>query len=224
MTKLFLKVDKDLFLLDLNPTEILIISQIIEFQRNEKDCFMSDEAFSDNLGVSKSTISREIKKLEEQKIIIKSTKNTRSGRSRVMSINETTLNSLIAEAHKRDSEESAKVKLTIADSQIDDCAKVNLPIANKQIDFIKDNIKDNIKDKSKTVSPSKLVETGGAVSAQAQKPCQPKAEVIEGIEWVKMSKEEILNMCGNPQTLISLASSTSGNPRYRYQDKFIEMI
>ena len=126
MTKLFLKVDKDLFLLDLNPTEILIISQIIEFQRNEKDCFMSDEAFSDNLGVSKSTISREIKKLEEQKIIIKSTKNTRSGRSRVMSINETTLNSLIAEAHKRDSEESAKVKLTIADSQIDDCAKVKI--------------------------------------------------------------------------------------------------
>ena len=45
MTNNFLKVNKDFFKLELNPTEILILSQIEEYNRTTKDCFMSDEAF-----------------------------------------------------------------------------------------------------------------------------------------------------------------------------------
>ena len=37
MSNLFLKVDKDLFKLGLNPTQILIVSQVMEFQRNNQD-------------------------------------------------------------------------------------------------------------------------------------------------------------------------------------------
>ena len=70
MTNNFLKVNKDFFKLELNPTEILILSQIEEYNRTTKDCFMSDEVFAAQFGVSKSTISREMKILESKGFII----------------------------------------------------------------------------------------------------------------------------------------------------------
>ena len=42
----FLAVNKDFLKLGLNPTEILLLSQIDEFNRNTGDCYMSDEAFA----------------------------------------------------------------------------------------------------------------------------------------------------------------------------------
>ena len=38
-----LKVYKDLFKLGLNPTELMVLSQIIEFQVNTNDCFISND-------------------------------------------------------------------------------------------------------------------------------------------------------------------------------------
>lgn len=43
MANVFLKVDKDLFKLGLNPTQILILAQVIEFNTNTGDCFISNE-------------------------------------------------------------------------------------------------------------------------------------------------------------------------------------
>jgi hypothetical protein len=43
----FLKVDKGLFKLGLAPVDILVMSQIEEFNRTTGDCFMSDKAMAE---------------------------------------------------------------------------------------------------------------------------------------------------------------------------------
>lgn len=138
MTNLFLKVNKDLFNLKLNPTEILILSQIIEFQTNTGDCFISDKVLAENFGVSESTIKREIKNLDDLGFITRFTKNVKGGKERHITVN----------MNKID-EELTKLKLTLDTNkaQNDTCTKLNLTLDKVQNDTIKDNLKDNtIKD------------------------------------------------------------------------------
>ena len=88
MTNKFLMVSKDLFKLGLAPLEILILSQVMEYDRTTGDCFMSDKAFAEAFGVSESTVSRAIKSLVDVRgFIQKETKNIKGGRVRHMTIN-----------------------------------------------------------------------------------------------------------------------------------------
>lgn len=87
MTNIFLKVNKDLFKLQLNPTEILLLAQILEYQTNTGDFYMSDEALATNFGVSSKTISRSLTALEGKKFITRKTTNTRSGKERHITAN-----------------------------------------------------------------------------------------------------------------------------------------
>lgn len=141
LTGNFLAVNKDFFKLGLNPTEILILSQVDEFNRNTGDCYVSDETFAEMFGVSKSTISREMKVLESKGYIIRETKNVKGGKERHIKINKeaTRVNLTV------DSGEKAEVVAT----QTSNCllTNVNLPIDNKQNDSIKENIKDKEKEK-----------------------------------------------------------------------------
>lgn len=143
MKNYFLKVNKDLFKLKLNPTEILLLAQIMEFQSNTGDCFMSDEALAENFGVSKSTISRSIKSLVEKGFIARDTKNIKGGKERHITVNIDNIEKALT-----------NVNLPIVEkeeiSQTSNCllSNVNLPIVNGQNDFIKDKRKDNSKDKS----------------------------------------------------------------------------
>ena len=86
MPNLFLKVDKDLFNLGLNPTEILLLAQVIEFNTNSKECFMTDAQFAANFGVSPKTISRALDRLEKEGFIIRETKTIASKRIRPIKI------------------------------------------------------------------------------------------------------------------------------------------
>lgn len=134
MSNYFLKVDKALFGSGLNPLEILLVSQIAEFQTNTGDCFISDKTLADNFGVSESTVKRELKKLEELGYITRETKNIKGGRERHMVINKDKLTS---------------VKLSLDDSnkaQNEPCTKLKMSLDKGQNDTIKDNI-NNIKEK-----------------------------------------------------------------------------
>lgn len=146
MTNLFLKVNKDLFKLGLNPTEILLLAQIMEFNTNTGDCFMSDKAFSEAFGVSESTISRELKVLEGKGFITRTTKNVKGGKERHITINNQKIEQALT---------NSKMKLD-GDSQESNCclSKVNLPVVKPQNDLIKDNIIDNKKDKINDLLPS----------------------------------------------------------------------
>lgn len=133
MANVFLKVNKDLFKLGLNPTEILIVAQIMEFETNTGSCFISDKALAEAFGVSEKTISRTLKALEDKGIIVRDTKSAKGGKVRYMTVNKAKLRTTD--------------NLTVDNKdngQIDCYTTDNLTVDNGQNDLIKDNIKDNI--------------------------------------------------------------------------------
>lgn len=138
MTNLFLKVNKDLFNLGLNPTEILVLAQIIEFNTNTGDCFISDKALAQSFGVSEKTISRTIKALEDRGLITRDTKNIKGGKERHIKVNLNKIESCLS-----------MDKLSVdSDIQKSNClvSMDKLTNVNGQNDLIKDNIKDKEKD------------------------------------------------------------------------------
>lgn len=130
MSNNFLKVYKDLFKLGLNPTELMVLSQIIEFQVNTNDCFISNEALAEMFNVSVKTISRALTVLEGRGFITRNTKNIKGGRDRRMTANFDVIKN-----------ELTKDKLTLDDSQRSKCplTRDNLSIDKGQNDPIKDN-------------------------------------------------------------------------------------
>lgn len=78
----FLQVNKDYFGKGLNPTELLVLAQVAEFDRTTGDCFISDKAMADMFGVSEKTISRALSTLEARGLIKRETKNIKGGRER----------------------------------------------------------------------------------------------------------------------------------------------
>lgn len=138
MANYFLKVNKDLFNVGLNPTEILILSQVMEFQTNTGDCFISDKVLADNFGVSESTVKRELKKLEELGLISRDTKNVRGGKERHIKAN-------IGKIEQYTT--SAKMNLVDnSKAQNELCTSVKMSLDKGQNETIKDNT-NNIKEK-----------------------------------------------------------------------------
>ena len=119
MSNYFMKVNKELFKSGLSPLEILIVSQIEEFNINTGDCFISDATLAENFGVSESTVKRAIKALEEKGYITRETRNVKGGKVRHMRI---------AKTYK---------------CQNEPCTSVKMNFDKVQNDTIKDNIKHN---------------------------------------------------------------------------------
>lgn len=140
MTNIFLQVNKDYFQLGLNPTGILLLAQIAEYNRTTGDFFMSDKVLAEQFGVSESTVKRELKKLEEEfGFITRETKNVRGGRERHIKININKIEEKLASV-KMSLDECEKVELD--DSQGSKCtlSSVKMNLVKGQIDTIKDNI------------------------------------------------------------------------------------
>lgn len=140
MAKYFLQVDKDLFKLGLNPTEILLLSQIMEFNRTTNDCFMSDDAFGKQFGVSSKTISRALTTLESQGFIKRATKNVQKGKERHITVDLEKIEARLKELAKdkksvAGSTDSTSDKMTVAE-------RTNCPFSKGQNDLIKDKGKD----------------------------------------------------------------------------------
>lgn len=149
MTNIFLKINKDLFKLKLNPTEILILAQIMEFNTNTGDCYVTDKQFADNFSVSESTIKREIKKLDEMGYIIRETKNVKGGKERHIKIN-----------LEKIEQELTSIKLSLDDAnkaQNELYTRGNLTLVKGQNDTIKDNIKDKEKDNIENLTTTRVV-------------------------------------------------------------------
>lgn len=149
MTNLFLKVNKDFFSLGLNPTEILVLAQVMEFNTTTGDFFMSDKALAEMFGVSDKTISRAMKVLEDKGFISRSTKNIKGGKERHIAVN----------VNKID-EALTKDNLSVDATQESKCllTRDNLSVDKGQNDLIKDKRKDNLKDNSLVSNPKDKVE------------------------------------------------------------------
>lgn len=116
----FLQVDESLFKLGLNPTEILVLAKVMEYNRTTGDFFMSDAAMGEMFGVSDKTISRALKVLEDKKLIVRETKNVQKGKERHIRL--------------------PKDKMSVVE-------ETNCPLPKGQNDLIKENNKNiNIKD------------------------------------------------------------------------------
>lgn len=73
----FLQVNKDYFEDEtLTLIEMCILSQVDEFIRNNKDCYMTDEQFAKQFHVSVPTIQRALGKLEQKKLLKRNTITT----------------------------------------------------------------------------------------------------------------------------------------------------
>lgn len=131
----FLAVDKNLFGKGLKSIDILIISQIEEFERYKCQCYITNEQFSKMFGESVSTIKRTLDKLDDLKIIKRTTSfiegNGRANKQRVLSIN----NYIEWKVHNKPTKEGME------GSNID-----NGRFKNEQWKVHNEPIKDNLKD------------------------------------------------------------------------------
>lgn len=146
MTNKFMKVNKDLFTLGLTPIEILILAQVMEFNTNTGDCYISNQTLAAQFGVSEKTVSRAVANLESKGFLTRATKNVQKGKERHMS----------ADLAKIETAILTKDKMTLVDEPIEITKdklslpeKSNCPFPKGQNDPIKDNtnkinIKDNI--------------------------------------------------------------------------------
>lgn len=166
MSNYFLKVDKELFKTGLTPIEILLVSQIQEFQSNTGDCFISDKVLAENFGVSESTVSRALKGLEAKGYITRSTKNVRGGKERHLKVNpQPTTSKMPVDSGIQ----ASKCLLSTS----------NLTVDNKQNDLIKDNLKDKEKDNNSFLLPNGNKKGVALPDGKAANSPEPGAELEE---------------------------------------------
>ena len=146
MTIEFLQINKDLYKLKLDADQQYILAYVMEFNRNNRQCYMSDESFSIYLNTSTKTVSRKIKSLVDKGYITKETTNTQNGKLRYL---KPVLNKIEKDIKDYESSQGTKCPLEINEEirkgQNVCCGKDNLSIRKGQNDLIKDNLKDNRK-------------------------------------------------------------------------------
>lgn len=134
MSKDFLQVNKEwLSNKELSLLEKLIVAQINEFERNKKECYMTDKQFADAFGVSTQQVTRAMKKLADNNII---QRNTKTVSNNGQASKYRTLKAIVKSDYCL---EKGIVKNEKRNSQNDTQGIVTS-------DYIKDNLKENIKD------------------------------------------------------------------------------
>lgn len=183
MTNIFMKVNKDLFKLGLNPAEILILAQVIEFDTNTGNCFITDKQLAEQFGISESTVSREIKKLETMGFIKRDTKNVKGGKERIIKV-----------LHNNIEKKLTSVKLSVDDEEKQDLQTSNCLLTTgnllddkQQNDLIKDNLKDNLKDNNGEIEKPTALSISLQGNEEEVKPVEKKQEV----EYLKVSKAQL---------------------------------
>lgn len=167
----FLAIDKRLLGKGLNPTELLVYSQIAEYNRTTGDCFISDKTMAEMFGVSDKTISRALTALEDKKLIRRETKNVRGGKERhIFTTDKMTVDSSL---------QPTNCPLTT----------VILSIDNRQNDLIKENIiekeKDNYRVDEESLASLGLSSSTQPTGQKERKEESQKPEVMTAHEAIK---------------------------------------
>ena len=138
--ELFLKVSKNRYFdnKDLSPIDMLILSQIEEFERNEKSCFMASKTFASNFNVSEETINRSIKKLVGMQYI-NSTSHNEHKDGKIQTTREL---SIIKNKTSNQNDNSQDENASCQNDELLTCQNDS----QKDNYILKDNLKENIKD------------------------------------------------------------------------------
>lgn len=75
----YIKVNTEFFNTNLNPLEILMLSVIESFARDNKECYYTNEQFATMFNVSKTYIKSTLDNLENKNYIVRDTKVVRDG-------------------------------------------------------------------------------------------------------------------------------------------------
>ena len=154
--ELFLKVSKNRYFDDknLSPLDMLVLSQIEEFERNKKSCFMASKTFASNFNVSEETINRSIKKLVGMQYI-NSTSHNEHKDGKIQTIREL---SIIKNKTSNQNDNSQDENVSCQNDELLTCQNDSL----KDNYILKDNLKENIKDNNNNeqIEKDKYTEDG----------------------------------------------------------------
>ena len=128
MEEIFLKISKNRCFgnKDLKDIDMLVLSQIEEFERNKKPCYITNEIMANNFNCNVSTINRSIQKLVELNYI-QTKKEYKNIGGKIISTRYIYIN-------------KEKWSMQNSNSQQENVSMQN--------ELLKDNIKENIKDNS----------------------------------------------------------------------------
>ena len=149
----FLRVSTDLFKVGLNPTEILIVAKIIEYNTNTGLFHMTNAQIAELIGVSDRTVDRTLDKLEREGYITRRTDQLPDKRTRTIVFNEAVFDKKLRERQNV----GLKNSRTTICQNLDD----NLSKSNRQNDIIKEKTKEKEKDKG-VITPQVEAEQGTA--------------------------------------------------------------
>ena len=183
MTNMFMKVNKDFFKLGLNPTEILILAQVMEFNTNTGICFITDKQLAEQFGVSDKTISRSMKVLEDKGFIRRETKNVKGGKERHIFINLTNIELALS-----------KDKMSVDKEDVSNSQQTKCPLTTDKMSIDKGQnvlIKDNIKDKEKDNIGEIEKPTAFSISLQTNEEEVKPVAKKKDVEYMKVSKAQL---------------------------------
>lgn len=183
MTNMFMKVNKDFFKLGLNPTEILILAQVMEFNTNTGICFITDKQLAEQFGVSDKTISRSMKVLEDKGFIRRETKNVKGGKERHIFINLANIELALS-----------KDKMSVDKEDVSNSQQTNCPLTTDKMSIDKGQnvlIKDNIKDKEKDNIGEIEKPTALSISLQTDEEEVKPVAKKKDVEYMKVSKAQL---------------------------------
>ena len=188
--EVFLKVSKNRYFnrKDISTLDMLILSQIEEFERNEKSCYMTDEVFASNLNSSISTINRAIKSLTERHFINKITKNV-NVEGKVKTIRQLSI------IKKDMTNQNDNTSNEIVANQIENVSCQNDELLSCQNDSQKDNylLKDKLKENKKDNNIANQNEKDKFTSESY---CMPKIETEEIVLTYIPRKSLVSTMLG----------------------------
>jgi len=146
MENKFLAIDKKYFNREFKSIELLIIAQIEEFERNNCECYITNEQLSDMFGESISTIKRALSSLETKGMIKRKTStvsnNGQKSKQRILSIskvqNEPNLNQNDVKKSNKQGSDAKKVRFKNEESKVH-----NEPIKENKKENKKDNNNNN---------------------------------------------------------------------------------
>ena len=146
MENKFLAINKKYFNREFKSIELLIIAQIEEFERNNCECYITNEQLSDMFGESISTIKRALSNLETKGIIKRKTStvsnNGQKSKQRILSIskvqNEPNLNQNDVKKSNKQGSDIKKVRFKNEESKVH-----NEPIKENKKENKKDNNNNN---------------------------------------------------------------------------------
>lgn len=159
----FLATNKAYLGLGLKSIEVMIVSQVEEFERNGCECYVTNAQFSEMFGESIDKVKRAINRLEELNVLRRSTKfvsgNGKGNRQRTLSVNSRDDWKVNNAYTKLQGDKLEGEKGEYAKSKDKEWGGHNQPIKNKE----KNNIKDNKQNRINIIftnNMKKKIETG----------------------------------------------------------------